>query len=220
MPWPSGLPPLLCACPDFSLLNIPSLSDSEFHCYRNAFLTFLFPSASLVFGVVTFVAGITGTVCGSELSKLLGHWTLKAEAYVCSISMLLATPFLYAAITTASESLYPAWVMLSLTHSFLFSYCGLQICVFMSVFCFCLNWAPVAAILLVGMAAGLLKCFQLLLPLQYSVVPTRRSSAEALQILISHLFGDAISPTVIGVVGTFFERLLVHCVSPDTSVGV
>ncbi len=36
--------------------------------------------------------------------------------------------------------------------------------------------------------------------LQYVVVPTRRGTAEALQILISHLLGDAGSPYLIGVV--------------------
>ena len=35
---------------------------------------------------------------------------------------------------------------------------------------------------------------------QYTVVPTRRSSAEALQILFCHLLGDAGSPYLIGVV--------------------
>lgn len=45
-----------------------------------------------------------------------------------------------------------------------------------------LNWSIVADILL------------------YVVVPTRRSTAEAVQILISHMFGDAGSPYLIGVV--------------------
>uniref|UniRef100_A0A3B4XJD4 Protein spinster homolog 1 n=1 Tax=Seriola lalandi dorsalis TaxID=1841481 RepID=A0A3B4XJD4_SERLL len=45
-----------------------------------------------------------------------------------------------------------------------------------------MNWAIVADILL------------------YVVVPTRRSTAEALQIVISHLLGDAGSPYMIGVV--------------------
>lgn len=38
------------------------------------------------------------------------------------------------------------------------------------------------------------------LSLQYVVVPTRRSTAEAFQILISHAFGDAGSPYLVGVV--------------------
>lgn len=40
----------------------------------------------------------------------------------------------------------------------------------------------------------------LFLCLQYVVVPTRRSTAEALQIVFSHLLGDAGSPYLIGVV--------------------
>ncbi|KAI7803580.1 protein spinster homolog 1 [Triplophysa rosa] len=46
----------------------------------------------------------------------------------------------------------------------------------------CMNWAIVADILL------------------YVVIPTRRSTAEAFQIVLSHLFGDAVSPYLIGVV--------------------
>lgn len=38
--------------------------------------------------------------------------------------------------------------------------------------------------------------------MQYVVVPTRRSTAEAFQILISHTFGDAGSPYLVGVVST------------------
>nr|KAI8753658.1 protein spinster-like protein 1 [Biomphalaria glabrata] len=46
----------------------------------------------------------------------------------------------------------------------------------------CLNWAITADILL------------------YVVIPTRRSLAESGQILMSHLFGDAISPYIIGLI--------------------
>jgi hypothetical protein len=41
---------------------------------------------------------------------------------------------------------------------------------------------------------------------QYVVVPTRRGTAEALQILISHLLGDAGSPYLIGVVSRIWDR--------------
>ena len=54
--------------------------------------------------------------------------------------------------------------------------------VFFAEFFLCLNWAVVADILF------------------YVVIPTRRSTAEALQILVSHLFGDAGSPYLIGLV--------------------
>uniref|UniRef100_A0A8C9SVV7 Protein spinster homolog 1 n=1 Tax=Scleropages formosus TaxID=113540 RepID=A0A8C9SVV7_SCLFO len=51
-----------------------------------------------------------------------------------------------------------------------------------------MNWAIVADILL------------------YVVVPTRRSTAEAFQIVLSHLFGDAGSPYLIGVVSDALRR--------------
>ncbi|XP_072298840.1 protein spinster homolog 1 isoform X2 [Eucyclogobius newberryi] len=51
-----------------------------------------------------------------------------------------------------------------------------------------MNWAIVADILL------------------YVVVPTRRATAEALQIVISHLLGDAGSPYLIGVVSDALRR--------------
>uniref|UniRef100_H3CLY6 Protein spinster homolog 1 n=1 Tax=Tetraodon nigroviridis TaxID=99883 RepID=H3CLY6_TETNG len=51
-----------------------------------------------------------------------------------------------------------------------------------------MNWAIVADILL------------------YVVVPTRRSTAEALQIVVSHLLGDAGSPYLIGVVSDSLRR--------------
>lgn len=43
--------------------------------------------------------------------------------------------------------------------------------------------------------------------LQYVVVPTRRSTAEAFQILISHMFGDAGSPYLVGLLSTAFLRV-------------
>ncbi|XP_018428994.1 PREDICTED: protein spinster homolog 1-like, partial [Nanorana parkeri] len=51
-----------------------------------------------------------------------------------------------------------------------------------------LNWAIVADILL------------------YVVIPTRRSTAEALQIMVSHLLGDAGSPYLIGVISDAVRR--------------
>jgi hypothetical protein len=36
----------------------------------------------------------------------------------------------------------------------------------------------------------------------YTVVPTRRATACAMQIMVSHLFGDATSPLIIGAVRT------------------
>lgn len=72
-----------------------------------------------------------------------------------------------------------------------------------------MNWAIVADILLVSAASTLTlppACAEAALTVcffpspQYVVVPTRRSTAEALQIVFSHLLGDAGSPYLIGVV--------------------
>ena len=40
---------------------------------------------------------------------------------------------------------------------------------------------------------------------QYTVVPTRRATAEAIQILTQHLLGDAFSPLIVGAVSTGTE---------------
>ena len=42
----------------------------------------------------------------------------------------------------------------------------------------------------------------------YIVIPTRRSIASATQILISHAFGDAISPYLIGVIADWIRPAL------------
>uniref|UniRef100_A0A2M3Z527 Putative sugar transporter/spinster transmembrane protein n=1 Tax=Anopheles braziliensis TaxID=58242 RepID=A0A2M3Z527_9DIPT len=63
-----------------------------------------------------------------------------------------------------------------------------------------LNWAIVADILL------------------YVVVPTRRSTAEAFQILISHAFGDAGSPYFVGLISEAVKRMI--RLSTDTYAGV
>ena len=80
----------------------------------------------------------------------------------------------------------------------------IQVTVFIAEVCLCLNWAPVANLLLVcGHYYTILIVLLSLSLSQYVVVPERRSSAEALQILVIHLLGDAISPTIIGVVGWY-----------------
>jgi hypothetical protein len=44
--------------------------------------------------------------------------------------------------------------------------------------------------------------------MQYVVVPTRRSTAEAFQILISHAFGDAGSPYLVGLISEGIKRAM------------
>lgn len=59
--------------------------------------------------------------------------------------------------------------------------------VLLCVFLISFNWAPNANILL------------------YVIVPQRRSTAEAFQILISHMLGDAASPTIVGAISDWLR---------------
>ena len=96
------------------------------------------------------------------------------------------------------------------------SHVSFQIFVFLAELLLSLNWSLLADMLLVSVndafgnkknmkqstepwkSIGVLCYFSL----QYVVVPTRRSTAEALQISVCHLLGDAGSPYLIGAVRT------------------
>ncbi|XP_032517227.1 protein spinster isoform X2 [Danaus plexippus] len=52
----------------------------------------------------------------------------------------------------------------------------------------------------------------------YVVIPPRRSTAEAFQILISHMFGDAGSPYLVGVISENLKRSLSPFEEPSNSV--
>lgn len=94
--------------------------------------------AAIVFGGLTVAAGILGTVTGSELSKLLNKYTRKAEALVCSASMLIATPFLFISLAVVQyKVLLISWFT-----------------VFFAIYFACLNWTPVSAMLLVRSACS------------------------------------------------------------------
>ena len=49
----------------------------------------------------------------------------------------------------------------------------------------------------------------------YIVIPTRRSFASATQILVSHAFGDAISPYLIGAIADFVKGIISQNIPPD-----
>lgn len=55
---------------------------------------------------------------------------------------------------------------------------------------------------------------------QYVVLPTRRSTAEAFQILISHTLGDAGSPYLIGLVRTFVSHQNTHRIFVLTAITI
>ena len=68
-------------------------------------------TADLMFGGVTVVAGIVGTLSGSELSRFLGRYTRKADAIVCALGVTLGTPCLFVALTVVQYQVMPvSWV--------------------------------------------------------------------------------------------------------------
>lgn len=68
-------------------------------------------TADLLFGGVTVVAGIFGTLSGSELSRFLSRYTRKSDAIVCTLGVAMGTPCLYLALTTIQYRIMPiAWV--------------------------------------------------------------------------------------------------------------
>lgn len=65
-----------------------------------------------------------------------------------------------------------------------------------------------ASFLFFSKALGILINYFLFFSPQYVVVPTRRSTAEAFQILISHAFGDAGSPYLVGLISESLKPIL------------
>ena len=74
------------------------------HTYSNAM-------TNLLFGVITVVGGLGGTVVGSESAKRL-HPRLgpAAYCYVCAASLLLGSVFTYFSLTLSRQWLILSWV--------------------------------------------------------------------------------------------------------------
>ncbi|XP_013775801.1 protein spinster homolog 1-like isoform X2 [Limulus polyphemus] len=120
---------------------------------------------SLIFGIITCVAGITGVVLGSGGAQYYRRFNPCADPLVCAFGVLASVPLVFAGIAVAHKQISVSWALIFFGETFL-----------------CMNWPIVADILL------------------YCVIPTRRSMAEAVQILISHMLGDACSPYIIGAI--------------------
>ncbi|CAH8501839.1 unnamed protein product [Heterobilharzia americana] len=117
----------------------------------------------IVIGASTCFAGISGVLSGAQLGHYFRRWIPAADAYVCSASLFLCSPFLFFALVSPSWNFYACVVL-----------------VFIVEFLLCITWA-----LVTDMTMSV-------------VVPTRRSTASALQMIMSHSLGDAISPAIIG----------------------
>jgi len=66
---------------------------------------------NLLFGVVTVIGGLGGTIVGSETSKRLHSKVGPAsDCFVCAASLLLGGVFTYLALTTSRHILELSWV--------------------------------------------------------------------------------------------------------------
>ena len=107
-----------------------------------------------------------------------------------------------------------------------FSNVSFQVFIFLGEVLISLNWAVMADILLVSLndaccnknkkksAETWSQPIFFFFSFQYVVIPTRRATAEALQISVCHLLGDAGSPYLVGLVryaSTFPPYIHQHC---------
>ncbi|MFH4981650.1 hypothetical protein AB6A40_008359 [Gnathostoma spinigerum] len=126
---------------------------------------------SLVFGLITCLAGLCGVAFGSSLAQMWrrGNSYLRksdsADCLVCAVGAIIAVPMLFFAIVLSRDYITLCWIF-----------------IFLGVTGSCLNWA-------VNM--------DLVMKI---VLPNRRSTANAIQTLTSHLMGDASSPYIIGLI--------------------
>lgn len=123
------------------------------------------PQVSLIFGVITVIAGVVGVATGSGTSSALKQKYPRADPLICAFGLISSMPFLFCGAVLSQYSTPAAYVLIFVGETML-----------------CLTWAIVADILM------------------YVVIPTRRATAAAVQILLSHALGDAGSPYLIGMV--------------------
>jgi len=141
------------------------------------FPTFLFrmrgwkmTQATQLFGAMTVVAGIAGTMFGGFIADLWRKENKRAYFHVAAIGMLLAVPMTIAAIFIHGK----IWV---------------SPFVFLSEFFLFFNISPLNSAIM-------------------SVVhPRMRATGMAINILLIHLFGDAISTVVIGKISDITDSL-------------
>jgi MFS transporter, Spinster family, sphingosine-1-phosphate transporter len=128
-------------------------------------------SVTRTFGIVSGITGVVGTLGGAQVSKWYSKRNDAADAVVCAMGLILATPCVYAAIYLAPVYPgYPTWSA-----------------VFLGEMLVSMVWAPNTAILL------------------SVVTPERRSNATSIYLLLTHLFGDSMSPTLIGIGADFLR---------------
>uniref|UniRef100_A0A0R3S5H0 MFS domain-containing protein n=1 Tax=Elaeophora elaphi TaxID=1147741 RepID=A0A0R3S5H0_9BILA len=135
-------------------------------------------SISLSFGIITVFGGILGVSSGTMLSQLWSHgkWCCKPIRTVRSNALVCAIGSMLA-VPFLFVGLHLCTTNISLAWVF----------IFLTVVSLCLNWAIIVDMLL------------------DIIVPQRRSIANSWQILISHLFGDASGPYIVGLVSDWIR---------------
>jgi MFS family permease len=119
--------------------------------------------AGSYFGVITVLAGITGSLAGGWIADWLRKKTKRAYFIVGYLSFFLSMPF--GVLAVLAGTLHMALAMMFLTEFFIFTHSG-----------------PYHAAIV-------------------EVIPVNmRSMAFALDIFILHAFGDAVSPTILGMI--------------------
>lgn len=129
--------------------------------FMTRYFEFSLAKAGLMFGAITVLGGLVGTVCGGFIADRLHKKTDKAYFIVIALSNLLALPF--AVLGICSSNANAALCFLFMAEVFIFMPMG-----------------PTTASIIANTKRGM------------------RSMAFAVNILIIHILGDAISPTIVG----------------------
>ena len=85
-------------------------NQTRFHTFLNIIV---FDRVSLIFGVTTCAAGISGVTLGLYFASLLRNVTKKADPLVCGIGLIASAPFLYLAIVMSSHNAVLTWVFVT-----------------------------------------------------------------------------------------------------------
>ncbi|KAL7677478.1 hypothetical protein ACOME3_003716 [Neoechinorhynchus agilis] len=67
---------------------------------------------SLIFGVITCLAGILGVVVGSTMSRRLKPVRQNADPLICGFAVLLSVPFMFLAVFTSRSVIWLSWILI------------------------------------------------------------------------------------------------------------
>jgi len=160
-----------------------------------------FMLSSLGFTCVTFVAGALALWAPKYMNKAMV--VQQIDMPEATVSLIFGVITCAAGFTGVAGGLYFANLLRRWTPRADPLVCAVGLIAsapFLYLAIVCSNHSITATWILIFIAEALLSLNWALVTdmLLYIVIPTRRSSAEALQILVSHAFGDAGSPYLVG----------------------